>query len=326
MANTRSRATEIVAPPGADDLKRIQGIGPGIENRLHSAGILTYAQLAAMSLDDILMSVGNLAGLSAELIAKKGWIDRARELAAQKAPTEQYTHKDEPEATESHSGAAIAESRQHYATFKVELLLDENGDVRGTRVAHIQSGLKENWGGWEESRLVRFFVRCAEVQLPKAEPALSIANPEPVLQLNSTAAAVALPMVRGGLTGVLRLRTLETVTLDDDRPLSILHRDRPFHARLSLDLSNVQAPHDVPLNYTATIYAKKMGDRQRQILGEAAGMLRPAEQGIINIEARPLTDGVYRLEATVVLTIPSGEASLYPGVMAMMEGHPIQVY
>ena len=41
------------ATPGRDDLKRIEGIGPKMEEALHAAGIRTFAQLAATSTDTI---------------------------------------------------------------------------------------------------------------------------------------------------------------------------------------------------------------------------------------------------------------------------------
>jgi hypothetical protein len=47
---------------------------------------------------------------------------------------------------------------QHYATFTVELLLGEESEVRRTRVKHIQEGEQETWAGWEDGRLVSFFV------------------------------------------------------------------------------------------------------------------------------------------------------------------------
>jgi predicted flap endonuclease-1-like 5' DNA nuclease len=37
----------------SDDLKRIEGIGPKIAEELSNAGITTFTQLAAMSLDDL---------------------------------------------------------------------------------------------------------------------------------------------------------------------------------------------------------------------------------------------------------------------------------
>ena len=44
---------------GADDLTRIEGIGPRRAERLKAAGISTYAGLAASSGDDIAKDGGN---------------------------------------------------------------------------------------------------------------------------------------------------------------------------------------------------------------------------------------------------------------------------
>lgn len=47
---------------------------------------------------------------------------------------------------------------QPYATFVVELLLDQHRDVRRTRVAHVQTGAHETWVGWDERSLLSFVV------------------------------------------------------------------------------------------------------------------------------------------------------------------------
>jgi predicted flap endonuclease-1-like 5' DNA nuclease len=68
------------APPGdADDLKRIKGIGPGLEQQLNDLGIYKVAQLARMS-------EGNLVWIDDNLTAFKGrafrddWVGQARSL------------------------------------------------------------------------------------------------------------------------------------------------------------------------------------------------------------------------------------------------------
>ncbi len=61
-----------------DDLKRIRGIGPAIENRLRVLGIRTIAQIAELSAEEI-------ARIEKELgfkgrIARERWVEQAREL------------------------------------------------------------------------------------------------------------------------------------------------------------------------------------------------------------------------------------------------------
>jgi large subunit ribosomal protein L27 len=46
-------APKAKAKSGADDLKKVEGIGPKIEQLLHDAGIVTFANLAAASLDTL---------------------------------------------------------------------------------------------------------------------------------------------------------------------------------------------------------------------------------------------------------------------------------
>lgn len=65
-----------------DDFKLIPGIGPAIERRLHHAGVTTYAQLAALSPEDVVSLTDNVGGLSAQRIIKQDWIGRANELAS----------------------------------------------------------------------------------------------------------------------------------------------------------------------------------------------------------------------------------------------------
>ena len=66
-------------PRGApDDLKKVTGIGPQLEQKLNEAGIYHYSQIAAMAADDV-------AALDTELklngrIDRDGWISTARNL------------------------------------------------------------------------------------------------------------------------------------------------------------------------------------------------------------------------------------------------------
>ena len=66
------------------------GIGPAIERRLHEAGVTTFAQLAALSLDGLATLVDG-AGVSSGRIVKQDWIGRAGELALISVESEQAT-------------------------------------------------------------------------------------------------------------------------------------------------------------------------------------------------------------------------------------------
>src|SRR5262245_165824 len=81
MASKHSTVAPVGTPrSSADNFKLIHGIGPAIERHLHSAGILTYVQLAAISPEELAALLHGYAGVSAQQIAKHDWIGQAREL------------------------------------------------------------------------------------------------------------------------------------------------------------------------------------------------------------------------------------------------------
>jgi len=63
-----------------DDLKRIKGIGPGIEALLHGIGITTFRQIAELSPEER-RRVGALLGLFEDRIERDGWVAQAQDLA-----------------------------------------------------------------------------------------------------------------------------------------------------------------------------------------------------------------------------------------------------
>lgn len=65
---------------GPDDFKRITGVGPAIEALLHSTGITTFEQVAALSDEDV-SHVGDLLGVFRERIQRDRWIEQAAEFA-----------------------------------------------------------------------------------------------------------------------------------------------------------------------------------------------------------------------------------------------------
>lgn len=65
--------------PAGDNLKKLTGVGPALEKKLNSAGITTFAQIAALTEADIAKLEEELS-LSGRF-AKDGWVEQAKELA-----------------------------------------------------------------------------------------------------------------------------------------------------------------------------------------------------------------------------------------------------
>ncbi len=49
---------------------------------------------------------------------------------------------------------ASVEGAQHYATFMLELLLDESSNVMRTRLSHVQSGDEHTVAGWDAQEVL----------------------------------------------------------------------------------------------------------------------------------------------------------------------------
>lgn len=64
----------------ADDLKKISGVGPLLEKKLHAAGVTTFAQIATWADDDV-AKMGSLLSFKGR-IEREGWVDQAKILTA----------------------------------------------------------------------------------------------------------------------------------------------------------------------------------------------------------------------------------------------------
>jgi predicted flap endonuclease-1-like 5' DNA nuclease len=298
-----------------DDLKLIKGIGPAIEHRLNTAGIYTYSQLAAMSPNELALLFTNLTGLSAERIAQKDWIGQALQLV---------TESEDAEITQ-----AVPDSHQHYSVFTVELLLDENNNVRRTSVIHVQSQVKSAWAGWEEGRLLYFINQSAALHLPRYEEkqVAEVTMPASIQPLPLSAAETISSISKPGIRGGMQLIDMEIKTAETEGSQHLIRSNQPFRAELVLDLAYVPIPQNSSIRYSASIIAKKKGSGKRQqFVGKAEGEFLPADRVTVVLDDLTLPSGLYRMEAFVKLTPPWQSAKPEAGLMAMKEGSLLQVY
>ena len=130
----------------ADDFKKINGIGPAIERRLHDSGIQTYAQLASKTPDELFKIFENRAGMSADRINQQDWIGQAQKLVQQKP------------VTKNRDSVKAPGNGQHYAAFTIKLLLDKRNNVRSTTIAQVGKD-QQKWAGWDEEKIISFIVQ-----------------------------------------------------------------------------------------------------------------------------------------------------------------------
>jgi len=81
--STGAAAPLFTAPAGdPDDLKKISGVGPVIEKKLHALGVTQYEQVAAFTADDI-AKVDDALSFKGR-IERDDWLSQAKTLAAEK--------------------------------------------------------------------------------------------------------------------------------------------------------------------------------------------------------------------------------------------------
>ena len=78
-AKKAAKAEAPAAEAGADDLKKLSGVGPALEKKLHAAGVTSFAQIAAWGEAEIADFDEKLSFKGR--IEREGWVEQAKELA-----------------------------------------------------------------------------------------------------------------------------------------------------------------------------------------------------------------------------------------------------
>jgi hypothetical protein len=276
MSNTSS-------PPGAatpvppDDFTLIDGLGDTYAKRLYEAGVSTFAQLGAMSPAE----VGEIVGLSAETIVKKGWISKAQQRASN------------PSA--SHHNTDSSGNDQRPATFTVKLLLDEENHVIRMSVRRAPDGVEEKWAGWDERRMVNFIIKHAELSIPLPEP---VPQPGPP------------PKQPGDLT----LEIIETTTREVNAiaPSSVINTNQAWLIHIKWELSGATKDELVG-NWLVRAHLESIGPGQECSLPASGAVRVPLSNFVeppgtaytyqytheINVAAGTIAAGTYKLVVAI---------------------------
>jgi hypothetical protein len=331
MVKKQSRILNTVPPIKADDFGLIKGIGPVLAGRLYDAGVCTYKQLAALSPARLAeMSTG----LSAKQISRQDWSGQARKLAAKKK-LPKPSQKDTPKRSIS----------QHYENFTVEFLVGEKHAVRRTRVAHIQSGDADTWAGWEARQLVDFLARHTGVRVPversekqadQTELNRDVQNrnresqttkpelrtlPPPYTAATGQSEPVKETIPPAPPASKLCIQKMEVMTPGSDHPVIFLRQDQPYLVRLTLDLTEVSDPGDLPLLYKASVSCRQLGGT-RYSIGEIVSTLKFSKSASLDINGDRLPPGTYRLEAFAEIRYEEA----IPGPADSLKGGLLQVH
>src|SRR5258708_5358151 len=157
----------------------------------------------------------------------------------------------------------------------------------------------------------------SEVEL--AAPAAEVTEPIPPVVAPPGAKETQFTPPVVAMTGVLRLRQIETIPAGAHTPQNFFLYSQSLDVRLTLDLSDVRAPGDTQFSYRASIYSKSLEGHRRQVAGETYGIITSTDKVTVNIEGIALPKGTYRLKAVAILNPVTTEPTPQPGVVASKE-------
>jgi hypothetical protein len=255
-------------------LRQIRGIGPGVARRLTEAGIGDVAALAVAAPESVEAALRGMPVISQERIRE--WIAAAARLAPP------------PKKTAPDNG-------QHYATFRLELLLDKNQEVRRTRVNHVQSGQKASWAGWTVERLNEF------VQENAAIAPVANADAGEVIEIEAGSPPQPEAVTT---TDQLSLRNLTVAAVGSPEPRHIVYRGQPYDVRFGVTVNELADVRQASAETTTALYARPLGGEGRYRLGQSVKTQSTGPEMAVAMSIVPgveLVPGAYRLEVEVDL-------------------------
>jgi len=276
-----------------DAFQKITGIGPALERRLWSAGILSYDDLARRSPEEIAAALNDVTGMSSERVTSQNWTGQARDLAG--------------------SPAEAPVPRQHYAAFHLEFLLESDNRVRRTRVRDHQTDARDAWPGWDEERLLSFL--RDRIPLPAAATAEGVPSPEPDREQSPEQAPAGTGPADTGPPPPYAPEAAPSlyVAIEELDPIREGQRGyrqnpgEPIPVRLVLRLSLVGTSSYDTFDFSAAIAARAFGSHDRLPLGTARGVIRINDPVSVRVDGTALPAGLYRLVATVDI-YPAGHS------------------
>ena len=79
-AGTKPALLSAAREGGADDLKLIKGVGPGLEKELNAAGVFHFDQIASWTADEVAWADQNLVRFKGR-VSRDNWVTQAQALA-----------------------------------------------------------------------------------------------------------------------------------------------------------------------------------------------------------------------------------------------------
>ncbi len=184
--------------------------------------------------------------------------------------------------------------------------------------------MKQNWIGQADELAAKSAVTEPEWNNQAYENTIGIT--QPATQIARTGVIHLPSAAPKKLTGVLQLHGMKVVTLVGMVIKEFYTTESHSQCTSILDLTGVVGYSDLRLFYKASIYGKSLDKQTRQILGEILGTFTPSDKISVKVEGKTPTQGFYRLEVLVSLSLESWGPTSHPVLMSLIESEPLHFY
>lgn len=296
------------------EFRRIKGIAETTERALHEAGIETFEHLALMTPEEIAAALPGNVGVK-ERAARQDWMGQAASF------TRLLPKHKSPEETEG-KGMQQPDRQQHYASFMVVLLMDEEQEVRRTTVTHVQDDSRESWAGWEPLRMAGWIADQARI---------SSENPAALQTPEKKPARLVQKRSENALKGELLFSPIQFIPFQrlwdsfGEKTLPAIFSGDPFSVEMELDLKQVESPQDKSLRYYASAQIRSLANWKQAEMITLEGEAYAGEKLYLKFEMPGLPEGAYHVDAAAFVAPEGSSNPQEEGLGAMTEGTMIHV-
>lgn len=304
-------------PRKNDDFRLIRGITRNFKVKLYENGIRTFDQLANLTPSEVLAAIGAETDLTVDRIKRDDWIGQARKLV------------EEAEALKVESQAPDSDPRETYASFALELKLDQDNRVDQTRILFVGGKGKdaeEKWPGWDPGRVARFVEKCVGIKSDLEAPDVIDVTPEEIEEAPRSERArkpdVSRPVPVS--SQAVSLNRFQVISAARNQPVFSFNTSEQYRVDLEIDASSLSRFAGRSMQFQAAVKAKNLKNSAFIDIGDAKGTIDVGQGIPVSIDCRQLPAGDYRLSALVTVTIPNN-GSTYD-VKSMLDGSLVHVW
>jgi len=364
MARKRTHTARDASSRVVEDFTRINGIGPITMKHLHRAGIHTFGELAALSAEGIASLMPNLSAkqvtrqcwiqrarelasskagpkaleegpvISASrqhyenftlefLLSEKNKIRRLQIIHIQSGDVDTWPKWDARRLIDflaRHTGTHLPEAGsvvfaavKPKPTFKPSTAIEQPFEVT-TGAGFIPSVDKP--GEKIDS--------APSVEITEStSPILAPSDSSPSEKVSQDLPSSVVPVRTINRICLLEWKTLLSGTKQIVHNLS---HQQCFDVNLTLDLTNASLPDTNQLDVSVSLYAKKLGNGPRQLIGAMQTSIPYASIVNLTLEHATLPHGLYRIEAFLTLVPTDSSALTSSRINASFQGGLFQVY